>query len=340
MNARDYINTNSVMLDGDWESLHKIIDDSQVEKIVKWLHKTYGLQVYRIKEANEHNEHKDVGSVYMAYGDGFHVCELYAITKEYSSLIYNGTIYETIVSEETRLPLSLTTYYYVSPFNLRDRCSREYRNDTRASKGLTNLMNIIKKIVPKEKSVNSKVIHGFCELKETIETTIQGASYKSRYELEDDMVHALLQRVLGGSKVVEYTLDVELASSVLIKWDSADAIALARRTTSSQFLDKPLTALGVNEDGTYMIGTIQKDMFSITNEIYTILTPFKRISNLEAYPMVQAMVTMFGVVNETKEKCIKFIPMRTEYNADLNVISIPMSSGYERGMGWLLMPAD
>ena len=164
MNARDYINTNSVMLDGDWESLHKIIDDSQVEKIVKWLHKTYGLQVYRIKETQADEDSKGKG-ICMAYGDGFHVCELYAITKEYSSLIYNGTISENIVSEET-------TYYYVSPFNLRDRYSREYRNDTRASKGLTNLMNIIKKIIPIEKSVNSKVIHGFCELKETIEKTV------------------------------------------------------------------------------------------------------------------------------------------------------------------------
>ena len=328
MNARDYINTNSVMLDGDWESLHKIIDDSQVEKIVKWLHKTYGLQVYRIKETQADEDSKGKG-ICMAYGDGFHVCELYARTKEYSSLF----------------PSEETTYYYVSPFNLRDRSSREYKNDTRASKGLTNLMNIIKKIVPIEKSVNSKVTHRFCELKETIETTIQGASYKSRYELEDEMVHALLQRVLGGSKVIEHKLDLEMASSVLIKWDSADATALARRTTSSQFLDKPLTALGVNKDGTYMIGTIQKDMFSITNEIYTILTPFKRISNLEEYPMVQAMVTMFSVVNETKDKCIKFIPMRTEYNADLNVISMPIHMSYGEseqlgGMGWLLMPAD
>ena len=335
MNARDYINTNSVMLDGDWESLHKIIDDSQVEKIVKWLHKTYGLQVYRIKETQADEDSKGI-SVCMAYGDGFHVCELYVRTKEIPD--YNSVAYEVTKAYET-------TYYYVSPFNLRDRSSREYKNDTRASKGITNLMNIIKKIVPIEKSVNSKVTHRFCELKETIETTIQGASYKSRYELEDEMVHALLQRVLGGSKVVEHKLDLEVASSVLIKWDSADATALARRTTSSQFLDKPLTALGVNKDGTYMIGTIQKDMFSITNEIYTILTPFKRISNLEAYPMVQAMVTMFGVVNETKEKCIKFIPMRTEYNADLNVISMPIHINYGEseqlgGMGWLLMPAD
>lgn len=328
MNARDYINTNSVMLDGDWESLHKIIDDSQVEKIVKWLHKTYGLQVYRIKESQADEDSKGKG-ICMAYGDGFHVCELYARTKEYSSLF----------------PSEETTYYYVSPFNIRDRGSREYKNDTRGSKGVTNLMNIIKKIVPLEKGVNSKVTHRFCELKETIETTIQGASYKSRYELEDEMVHALLQRVLGGSKVIEHKLDLEMASSVLIKWDSADATALARRTTSSQFLDKPLTALGVNKDGTYMIGTIQKDMFSITNEIYTILTPFKRISNLEEYPMVQAMVTMFSVVNETKDKCIKFIPMRTEYNADLNVISMPIHISYGEseqlgGMGWLLMPAD
>jgi len=323
MNARDYINTNSVMLDGDWESLHNIIDDSQVEKIVKWLHKTYGLQVYRIKELNT--------SICMAYGDGFHVCELYAITKEYSD--YDGVV-------------RVTTYYYVSPFNLRDRYSREYRNDTRASKGLTNLMNIIKKIVPIELSVNSKVTHGFCELKETIEKAVQGAEYKSRYELEDSMVHALLQRVLGGSKVVEHTLDVELASSVLIKWDSADATALERRITSSQFLGKPLTALGVNIDGTYMIGTIQKDMFSRVNEMYTILTPFKRISNLEAYPMAQAMVTMFSVVNEDKQKCIEFIPMRGGYNADLNVVSIPIVNNYNGdsgplgGMGWLLMPAD
>lgn len=332
MNARDYINTNSVMLDGDWESLHKIIDDSQVEKIVKWLHKTYGLQVYRIKETQADEDSKGKG-ICMAYGDGFHVCELYARTKEYSD--YDG------VSKET-------TYYYVSPFNLRDRYSRKYRNDTRASKGLTNLMNIIKKILPIEKSVNSKVIHGFCELKETIEKTIQGNDYKSRYELEDGMVHALLQKVLGGSKVVEYTLDVELASSVLIKWDSADATALARRTTSSQFLEKPLTALGVNIDGTYMIGTIQKDMSSCVNELYTILTPFKRISksSLEEYPMVQAMVTMFGVVNEDKQKCIEFIPMRGGYNDDLNVISIPIANSYSGdsgqlgGMGWLLMPAD
>lgn len=331
MNARDYINTNSVMLDGDWESLHKIIDDSQVEKIVKWLHKTYGLQVYRIKETQADEDSKGK-SICMAYGDGFHVCELYARTKEYTEV--SGTIFKE------------TMYYYVSPFNIRDRYSREYRNDTRASKGLTNLINIIKKIIPIEKSVNSKVIHGFCELKETIERTVQGNDYKSRYELEDGMVHALLQKVLGGSKVVEYTLDVALASSVLIKWDSADATALARRTTSSQFLEKPLTALGVNKDGTYMIGTIQKDMFSITNEIYTILTPFKRISNLEEYPMVQAMVTMFGVVNEDKQKCIEFIPMRGGYNDDLNVISIPMSNSYGGGseqlggMGWLLMPAD
>lgn len=331
MNARDYINTNSVMLDGDWESLHKIIDDSQVEKIVKWLHKTYGLQVYRIKETQADEDSKGKG-ICMAYGDGFHVCELYARTKKYTEV--SGTIFKE------------TTYYYVSPFNLRDRYSREYRNDTRASKGLTNLMNIIKKILPLEKGVNSKVIHGFCELKEIIEKTVQGNDYKSRYELEDEMVHALLQRVLGGSKVIEHKLDLEMASSVLIKWDSADATALARRTTSSQFLDKPLTALGVNIDGTYMIGTIQKDMFSITNEIYTILTPFKRISNLEEYPMVQAMVTMFGVVNEDKQKCIEFIPMRGGYNDDLNVISIPMFNGYGGdsgqlgGMGWLLMPAD
>jgi hypothetical protein len=319
------------MLDGDWESLHKIIDDSQVEKIVKWLHKTYGLQVYRIKELNT--------SICMAYGDGFHVCELYAITKEIPD--YNSVAYEVTKAYET-------TYYYVSPFNLRDKYSREYRNDTRASKGLTNLMNIIKKIIPIEKSVNSKVIHGFCELKETIEKTVQGIDYKSRYELEDGMVHALLQKVLGGSKVVEYTLDVELASSVLIKWDSADATALARRTISSQFLEKPLTALGVNIDGTYMIGTIQKDMSSCVNELYTILTPFKRISkySLEEYPMAQAMVTMFSVVNEDKQKCIGFIPSIGGYNDDLNVISIPIANSYSGesgqlgGMGWLLMPAD
>jgi hypothetical protein len=324
------------MLDGDWESIHKIIDDSQVEKIVKWLHKTYGLQVYRIKETQGDILDTEGKGICMAYGDGFHVCELYTRTKEYSD--YDG------VSKET-------TYYYVSPFNLRDRYSREYRNDTRASKGLTNLMNIIKKIMPIESSVNNKVTHGFCELKETIEKTVQGTDYKSRYELEDNMVHALLQKVLGGSKVVEYTLDVELASSVLIKWDSADATALERRITSSQLLEKPLTALGVNKDGTYMIGTIQKDMFSRVNEMYTILTPFKRISkySLEEYPMVQAMVTMFSVVNEDKQKCIEFIPMGGGYNADLNVISIPIYNGYNSGeseqlrlggMGWLLMPAD
>lgn len=346
MNARDYINTNSVMLDGDWESLHKIIDDSKAEKIVKWLHKTYGLQVYKTKETTKPtNPKSSVGSstnqqlVCMAYGDGFHVCDVYATTKECTDL--------------EGVPFDETTYFYTSPFNLRDRWSSSYTMDTRASKTITNLIKIIKKIVPTESSVNTKVTSGFCELKETIEKTVLGSSYKTRYssnsELDDNMTHALLQRVLGGNKVIEHELDIELATKILAEWDNTDITLLEKHKVSSQFLDNPLIVLGINTDGTYMIGTIQTQGINTRNRDFecTILTPFKRINKytLKDYPMVQAMVTMFSVVNEYKEKCIEFIPRMGGYNTDLNVISLPTYTNYGEstptgGMGWLLMQAN
>ena len=215
------------------------------------------------------------------------------------------------------------------------------------------MIKLIKKIVPIESTVNTKTTNGFFGLKAIIEKTVLGGNYKSRYagngEIDDNMTHALLQRVLGGNKVIEHELDIELATAILAEWDSIDVAISERHKISSQFLDNPLIVLGVNTDLTYMIGTIQTkgDYIQGLDFECTILTPFKHINKLEDYPMVQAMVTMFSVVNECKEKCIGFIPKMSEYNADLNVISLPTyNTSYgdknppSGGMGWFFMQAN
>lgn len=305
---RLHINVDSVYLkDCDWASIDKQIENTQVEKLAIWINKTYGLQVYKVVD--------DVLS--MAYGDGFHVCSIY--TKNKDDMVY---------------------YYYRSQFNQRSKYNRYLTSDVRNSNTLVGIKTTIKNILPTEEFVIKEVIKIMMEVEDVIRSTVNTTSYKSKYEVDEDLVHALLQKVIGGANYITREVDIDTATTLLAKWDMADKEELERRSKTDSLLSNPLHAVGFDPDGTYMVGIVQQTQTAFP---YEILTPFKRVKDFEDYPEIQAIATMLKVRNEFDNKDISFIPSRSKYDEDLNALTMPTPNTYQGtsgGMAWLLTPAN
>lgn len=310
---RLHINADSVHLkDCDWVSVDKQIEDSQVEKLAIWINKTYGLQVYKVVD--------DVLS--MAYGDGFHVCDIF------TKMTNSGD----------------TLYYYRSQFNQRSKYNRYLTSDVRNSNTLTGLKTTIKNILPTEEFVIKEVTKIMIEVEDVIRNTVNATSYKSKYEVDEDLVHALLQKVIGGANYITREVDINMATTILAKWDMADKEELERRSKTESLLSSPLHAVGFNSDGTYMVGIVQQTQVAQRAYPYEILTPFKRVKDFEDYPEIQAIATMLKVRNEFDNKDISFIPSKNKYDEDLNALTMPTPNAYQGtsggGMAWLLTPAN
>jgi len=322
MKARDYINTNAEFLghegrplDGDWDTLHKVIDDSKVEKLVARLYKTYGLQVSKITQS--HSRY----NIHMSYDDTFPVCCMYADG-------YDGDI----------------DYYYVSEFNKRAKRNNKCNDNARMNSNLGRLMTAIKRVVPTKDEVNNKSVSSLLELEDVIRGSVSGGGYKSKYDITEDNLHAMMQALAPSNNPVKYEINIEELTKALKSWDMADWSQAERDSKVAKLLDEPMYALGIDRDNKYVIGQVQKVLFAGLPRC-TIVSPFKRIKDLEDYPDVRAIITMLKIRTENKEKSIDFITTYAMYDEDLNVVTAPLPNKYgdlalSGDMAWLLTPVN
>ena len=326
MSIKSYINQDSAKFRSKTiREVQDCIDASGVEPLVDWINKTCGLQVYNTVL-------KGGGVVDMAYGDGLHVCSVYTSNNT------NGD----------------TTYCYESKYNAKQKASRGVSIYVRESVKLTSLKRAIKSVIPSLDSVNSKVCHGFSELPMVITNTVKVNGYKSKYELDENLIHGLLQHALGDStSPIQHVLDRTALTNILRKWDQHDIAEAEKKQKIIGMLDTPLYALGISKETNNSTGVINYFLGIIKNsEVvsgrFDVVSSFTRVADIsECPPTLQAMITMYKSRHEHLEKSVDFIAKSDVYDDDLLVISMPTPSIYYNdnvnlrgGLAWFLTPVN
>jgi hypothetical protein len=330
MIIKSYINQKSIKFNSDClGAIQDAINASGVEPLVDWLYKTYGLQVYKVTSKSD----RLYGVVDMAYGDGLHVCSVYTSGNN------DGD----------------TVYCYESKYNAKQKASRGVSIYVRESVKLTSLKRAIKSVIPSLDSVNSKVCHGFSELPMVITNTVKTNGYKSKYELDENLIHGLLQHALGDStSPIQHVLDRTALTNILRKWDQHDiAEAEKKQKIVGMLLDTPLYALGISKETNNSTGVIDYFLGIIKNSEavsgqFDVVSSFTRVADIsECPPTLQAMITMYKLRHEHLEKSVDFIAKSDVYDDDLLVISMPTPSIYYNdnvnlrgGLAWFLTPVN
>ena len=326
MIIKSYINQKSIKFNSIClGAIQDYIDASGVEPLVDWLYKTYGLQVYNTVLKGD-------GIVDMAYGNGLHVCSVYTSGNN------DGD----------------TVYCYESKYNAKQKVVRSTSIYVRESVKLASLRRAIKSVVPSLDSLNSKVCLGFAELPMVITNTVKTNGYKSKYELDENLIHGLLQHTLGDStSPIKHVLDRTALTNILRKWDQHDIAETEKKQKVIGMLDAPLYALGISKETNnstgvidYFLGIIQKSE-SISGK-FDVISSFTRVADIsECPPKLQAMITMYKSRHEHLGKSVDFIAKSDVYDDDLLVISMPTPSIYYNdsailrgGIAWFLAPVN
>lgn len=323
---KEYINKESIVFK-ELASVQSTIDASGVEPLVDWLHKTYGLQVYGFR-ANK---------VCMAYGNGIHVCSVYTDKNVHGDVIY---CYESKVNPKQKAKRSDSIYI-------------------RESVKLASLKKAIAKVVPTLSLFNTWVSTAFHDINEVISNSVNSNAYKNKYDLDDPIIHAMMQYCLGGNtnSPIDYPLDKAKIAPLLEKWDNADATEIEKRLRITDIFASPLYALGIkafenNKSGVtgtnqYFLGVVKLTNDSPLAAIrsFETVVPYTRIADISECPSeLQSIITMFKVRHEHKEMAVDFIPKGSSYDNDLSVVTLPSSKYYSEhargGLSWFLTPKN
>ena len=224
----------------------------------------------------------------------------------------------------------VATYYYYSPFFVKQRgsCYRDKR--TVKSTKLSTLVAALKKhgaIPTPESSVHLKVRSPIISCMELMRASI-GRSSKTQ-ELSVSTVHALLAHYFNTDpNSLGLSLPVDLCKNTFDKYNEADRVSVVKEQTVNEFFrDNPFYMIGIDGSYDFLVGKVKVPITPDArgNVTFEMVEPFKRCVDITAsYPDLIPLMLMVKLAYENhtrRPQMFKGVPLMDEYNESLNCIT-------------------
>jgi len=313
---------------GGMESGEKLLMEDEAFPLVREVSFKYGLKVFRVVEVASRWDGVKRNEYYMAYPNGLPVCKVWA-EKDSSGVLYN----------------------YRSPYYAKERGSDSADRETLHSVKLPTLMGSLKKnnVVPSIDKVMSP-------LRDTWDSAISnyassfGNDSKDIYGVTPEMAHALIRSYLGGSpSSPNYILDRDICKKILDKYERADKIKEEKKQAVEQAFHKPFYVVGADSEHSLLVAKVKRELVDTPNSYrkeskYDIVEDFRRVPNLDEFPDIIPIATMFKASTEGKFQSDDvfggFIPKECNYWKDLEVHTICRNNPNHFFFTWMLIPCS
>ena len=315
------------MFDG-MESGEKLLMEDEAFPLVREVSFKYGLKVFRVVEVENRWDGAKRNEFYMAYPNGLPVCKVWA-EKDSSGVQYN----------------------YRSPYYQKERGSDSADRETLHSVKLPTLMGSLKKnnVVPSIEKVMSP-------LRDTWDSAISnyassfGNDAKDIYGVTPEMAHALIRSYLGESpSTPNYILDRDICKKLLDKYESADKIKEEKKQAVEQAFHKPFYVVGADSQHDLLVAKVKRELVDTPNSYrkeskYVIVEDFRRVPNLDEFPDIIPIATMFKASTEGKIDSDHvfggFIPKESNYWRDIEVLTACRNYPTHFFLAWMLIPCS
>jgi hypothetical protein len=303
-----------------------VITNDNAFPLVREIAFKYGLKVFRTRTKEQYG-YAHVEFV-MSFSNGVPVCKVWA-EKDSSGVLY----------------------HYRSPYYQKERGRDSADRETLRSLKLSTLMGSLKKnkVVP-------TLEYALRHVKDVWDSAIYthsasfGSCHKDTGELTPDMIHALVRSYLGESpSTPNYILDRSICKKLLDKYNNVDKIRAERELAIEQAYGNPFYVIGADGAQTLIVAKIKRVMNKNTSPHgkefeYEIVEDFKRVPNLDEYPELLSITTMFKASTEGRFDSHHvyggFIPRANQYYSDLDVSTVCRILPDDFNFAWMLIPCS
>lgn len=316
------------MLDG-MESGEKLLMEDDAFPLVREVSFKYGLKVFRVVEVHSNFSNKNHYEFFMGYPNGLPVCKVWA-RKDSSGIEYN----------------------YRSPYYQKERGSDSADRETLHSVKLSTLMGSLKKnnVVPTKEQIMDNVLRNTWEHGIGNFSASFGNDSKDTYGVTPDMAHALIRAYLGESpSTPNYILDRDICKKLLDKYESADKIKERKQKEIERAFHNPFYVVGADSENSLLVAKLKRELVDVPNSnskryMFSIVEDFRRVPNLDEYPEIIPVATMFKTFIDDKVNPSfifgGFIPRETKYWEDFDVVTASSNYPSHFHFTWMLIPCS
>ena len=263
----------------------------------------------------------------MSYDNGLPVCKIWA-DKDSSGVRFN----------------------YRSPWYEKERGSDSADRETLHSIKLSTLMGTLKKnsVIPDKTAIVQLHIDGFEYAVRNFKNSF-GDTQKNLNGITPEFVQSLLANYIGESPNEKLPpLELNICQKILDNYRTVDTIRDRVSSETERAFGNGFYAIGATLNSKRMVvGKLKRlsEAEKSSQVKYELVEDFKRVDNLEEFPQLLALSTMFKVAVEEKYEpnklCAGFIPVYSSYWADFDVSTVtPHGIPNDFRYAWMLIPCS
>ena len=228
-------------------------------------------------------------------------------------------------------------FNYRSPFYRKSRGRTTAERETIHSKKLSSLMATIARngVVPDSLTVYESHRRAFSHAHSTMNDHF--GRVRKPNDLSGEEVHSMVRAIVSGNTD---NIDINFCKELLDKYDAVDKIKESRDSEVSRFFDDEVWCIGADRLDHIVIGSVRRVLIMQDKFDLVQVKPFKRYHSIHAREEFIAPLTMLKVSVQDKENQFfgNFIPARTEYYSDLDMITTCSSMVDNYNFAWAMMP--
>jgi hypothetical protein len=164
------------------------------------------------------------------------------------------------------------------------------------------------------------------------------------------MAHALIRSYLGESpSTPNYILDRDICKKILDKYELADKIKDEKKKAVQRAFHNPFYVVGADSEHSLLVAKVKRELVDIPNSArketkYAIVEDFRRAPNLDEFPDIIPIATMFKASTEGKFHSSDvfggFIPKESNYWKDIEVLTACRNFPSNFFLTWMLIPCS
>jgi hypothetical protein len=177
-----------------------------------------------------------------------------------------------------------------------------------------------------------------------------GSDSKDIYGITPEMAHALVRSYLGESpSTPNYILDRDICKKILDKYEQADKIKEEKKQAVQRAFHNPFYVVGADSEHSLLVAKVKRELVDVPNSArketkYAIVEDFRRVPNLDEFPDIIPIATMFKASTEGKFQNDHvfggFIPRESNYWKDIEVLTACRNFPSNFFLTWMLIPCS
>ena len=232
------------------------------------------------------------------------------------------------------------TYYYRSPYYVKERGRSREDKETLKSTKVSSLVASLKRVhaIPTVPIMEDKKLSRLQDAVGLLNGAF-GDSSKTSSELSADEIQALLCAYLGETPNGNHlTIDTIKCQKVLDKYNEADRVTARRHEEYKRFFFNPFYMIGADEYGHFLVGKV-KILDDSFGKKYEIVEPFKRYKDITEYADLIPVMTMTKLAYEGKQGLQNgYIPVTDKYDENLDAAFFYTTRATHYDCIWMVTP--